>query len=139
MTNIFACLIFNLVSFGAFYFLSQFTNKENDKDTPGTTIFIGFLTSMLILYVIWLIIPDRLDIACYILLFLSCIGAIFYFKKNNFKNFLKSEYFISFLLLTPFIYLLTYSPLAWDEFSHWLMVPKVFFHERTLAPEVTMQ
>ncbi|OJW52593.1 MAG: hypothetical protein BGO67_06575 [Alphaproteobacteria bacterium 41-28] len=134
MSNIIACLLFNVVGLGSSYFLSLFTSEKNISEKPGTAIFWGFWASMLLTYVLWLFIPNRLDVACYITVAASIIGVGLLLKREGIKPFLKSHYLIALLALSPFIFIIEYIPSGWDEFSHWLMTPKVFYHERTFTP-----
>ena len=134
VTNIIACLFFNVVGLGSSYFLSLFTAERNTSEKLGTSIFWGFWASMLFTYVLWLFIPNRLDIACYITTATSTIGIGFLLKEEGIKPFLKSSYLIALLTLSPFIFIVEYIPAGWDEFSHWLMLPKNFFHQQTLRP-----
>lgn len=130
-----ACFLFNILGLGGYYILCLVTRKKCNLENPGTVIFWGFLTSLLFTYVLWVLIPSRLDIGCYLTVAISVIGVGLFLKREKIRPLLLSNYSVCLLCLLPFIFFVEYSPHAWDEFSHWLIAPKVFYHHRTLAPE----
>ncbi|WP_032112527.1 hypothetical protein [Candidatus Paracaedibacter symbiosus] len=134
MDSLIICLVFNIVGIGISYLLNFIGPKEKISGKTGTLIFFGFLGGMLLTYTLWLFLPYSLNIACYIIFVIAAIGLALSIKNGEIESVLKSDYWIVLLLLLPFIILVQYNPGSWDEFSHWLLLPKAFYYQLTLTP-----
>jgi len=134
MNNIIACIVFNLIGVGASYFLSFLGGGQKKSPNWGTSIFWGSWAGLLFTYALWVVMPDRLDIACYITFGVSLMGSVFLFKENDIRSFLRSEYFVSFLVLMPLLFVVYYAPFHGDEVSHWVSLPKTLYYQNSLIP-----
>ncbi len=163
MSNLIACMVFNVVGLGMSYFLfgrssppvssprKRGFSKQNkswipafagmtseDKATPrpnwGSCVFWGSWGSLLLTYGLWLLMPDKLNIACYLTFAIALVGCGLWVKEHDLTSFLRSEYFVSFLAILPFLFIVSYLPRHSDELSHWVSLPKVFYDQNSLIP-----
>jgi len=135
MSNIIACVVFNVIGIGASYFLSLLQDKQKKQINWGSCVFWGSWASLLLTYGLWLLMPDKLNVACYVTFAMGLVGCVLCFKENDLKSFFKSEYFVSFLVIIPFLFIVYYAPRHCDEFSHWIFLPKMFYYQNSLIPE----
>ncbi len=135
MSNIITCVVFNVVGIGASYFLSLLSGHQKKQVNWGSCVFWGSWVGLLLTYSLWLMVPDKLNVACYITFAIGLVGCVFCFKENELKSFLKSEYFVAFLIIIPFLFIVSYLPRHCDEFSHWVSLPQIFYGQNSLIPQ----
>src|SRR3984957_9972983 len=134
MNNIIAGFLFNVIGLGGYYFLSLIGYEKNNSEKLGTAVFWGFWRSLFFTYGLWVFMPNRLDVACYVTVALSSVGVLLFLRKNSITYLLKSEYCIALLFMLPLFFLIEHTPRHWDEFSHWLYLPKIFYYQNSLIP-----
>jgi|GEM_PF-6851514 len=135
MSNLIACVVFNVIGLGASYFLSLLSGSQKKKVNWGAGIFWGSWASLLFTYSLWLLMPDKLNVACYVTFVIGLVGCFFLFKDHPITAFLKSDYFVSFLFLAPFLFIVSYIPRHCDELSHWVSLPQIFYCQNSLIPQ----
>ncbi|MBI2707142.1 MAG: hypothetical protein HYX35_02350, partial [Proteobacteria bacterium] len=135
MSNIIACVVFNVIGIGASYFLFLLNGTQEKQVNWGSCVFWGSWAALLLTYSLWLLMPDKLSLACYITFAIGLVGCVFCFRENELKSFLKSDYFVSFLFIVPFLFIVSYVPRHCDELSHWVSLPQLFYCQNSLIPQ----
>lgn len=133
MQNLIAFFIFQITSLGIFSLCAPLFKFKFDKNKIGTAIFWGFWGAMLLTYLLALMIPKNLNIACYLIFFASLFGIGRLANERKILEIFKSSYVYCLLFLLPFVFFLVHSPSTCDEYGHWVFLPKIFWQTNALV------
>ncbi len=128
----FLIVLISALGFGHF-----FSYKRNDFfKMPGLYLFSGYMCIPFVMFFSDTLIPNNLDVISKIIFSITALssGLLLYRNKNDLKTNLTHPVFIlSFIALLPYlIFSIDYKIHSWDEYSHWLLMPKQIFIENTL-------
>lgn len=133
MQNLIAFLIFQTTSLGIFSLFSPLFKFKVDKDKIGTAIFWGFGGAMLLTYLLALMMPKHLNLACYLVFVASLFGIGRLLNERKLLEIFKSNYMYCVLFLLPFVFFLEHMPSSCDEYGHWVLLPKIFCQTNELV------
>ncbi|HUX78353.1 MAG TPA: hypothetical protein VMW10_01195 [Alphaproteobacteria bacterium] len=126
MQNLIAFFIFQITSLGIFALFSPLFKIECDKDKIGTSIFWGFWGAMLLTYLLALVMPTHLNLACYLIFLVSLFGIGRLVREKIILDIFKSHYVYCLVFLLPFVFFLVHKPSTCDEYGHWVLLPKIY-------------
>jgi hypothetical protein len=132
MQNLIAFFIFQVTGLGFFSLCSPFFKMKFDKNNIGTAIFWGFWGGMLATYLFALMMPVHLNLACYLIFFISLFGLGRFIREKKVLEIFTSEYTYFVLFLLPFIFFLIHNPSSCDEYGHWVLLPKIYLNTNEL-------
>ncbi len=133
MKNLISFLVFQVTSLGIFALFSPLFKIKWDKDKIGTSIFWGFWAAMLLTYLLALVMPTHLNIACYLIFIISLLGIGRLVREKKILDILKSHYVYCLFFLLPFVFFLMHKPSSCDEYGHWVLLPKIYVETNELV------
>lgn len=129
-------LYYFLVTFGLGALVIRSTPH---RSMLGLQLFLGFAALPILIFTLNLVFRLNLETASQIVSLVGIAGVVIWLRDNkaNFRATLQHPLWFGMIALTivfKFFGTQDYSPHSWDEFSHWLTMPKqMFLHKELLS------